>query len=123
MRAPWGVCGNPPGTRLALDVDPDLLVALPCGHLGRAVPVGQLDRACRLDWELGILDDLCGRVALKGEQPPPLDPPSSCAFHGRCPFATERSAFERPVLSELRSRLVACPRFEPAANRPKLSAY
>jgi dipeptide transport system ATP-binding protein len=48
------------------------------------------------------------RVPLKGELPSPLDPPSGCAFHKRCPFATEVCAAERPLLREVHARLVAC---------------
>lgn len=48
------------------------------------------------------------RVVLKGELPSPLDPPSGCAFHRRCPFATERCASDAPVLREVDERLVAC---------------
>ena len=48
------------------------------------------------------------RVVLKGELPSPLDPPSGCAFHRRCPFATERCASEAPALREVDERLVAC---------------
>ncbi len=48
------------------------------------------------------------RVVLKGELPSPLDPPSGCAFHRRCPFATERCARDAPVLREVDERLVAC---------------
>jgi dipeptide transport system ATP-binding protein len=48
------------------------------------------------------------RVALKGELPSPLDPPPGCAFHRRCPHATELCAAERPGLRELDGRAVAC---------------
>ena len=48
------------------------------------------------------------RVVLSGELPSPLDPPPGCAFHRRCPFATDRCAVERPELRELDRRQVAC---------------
>jgi len=48
------------------------------------------------------------RVVLGGELPSPLDPPPGCAFHRRCPFATDRCAVERPELRELEGRQVAC---------------
>ena len=38
---------------------------------------------------------------ISGEIPSPLDPPSGCHFHPRCPFATERCRAERPVLKEI----------------------
>ena len=48
------------------------------------------------------------RVTLKGELPSPLAPPSGCAFHTRCPYATERCKMERPELRPLDGQLVAC---------------
>ena len=48
------------------------------------------------------------RIAVTGELPSPLNPPTGCAFHTRCPYADERSARERPQLRELAGRLVAC---------------
>ncbi|WP_340120051.1 oligopeptide/dipeptide ABC transporter ATP-binding protein [Pelagibius sp. 7325] len=38
---------------------------------------------------------------VKGEIPSPLDPPSGCHFHPRCPHATERCRIERPALKEI----------------------
>ena len=38
------------------------------------------------------------RTAVAGEVPNPLDPPSGCAFHPRCPYANERCRVETPVL-------------------------
>ena len=36
--------------------------------------------------------------AIKGEIPSPLDPPTGCHFHPRCPHATARCVEERPAL-------------------------
>ena len=35
---------------------------------------------------------------ITGEIPSPLDPPSGCHFHPRCPHASERCRIERPLL-------------------------
>ena len=49
------------------------------------------------------------RIMLKGEIPSPLNPPSGCVFHTRCPFATERCQKEIPALREIRPQhKVAC---------------
>ena len=48
------------------------------------------------------------RIRLSGELPSPLDPPSGCAFHKRCPHATEICAQDRPELRQVEGRQVAC---------------
>ena len=46
---------------------------------------------------------------VEGEIPSPLDPPSGCHFHPRCPHATDRCATERPELREIApTRWSAC---------------
>jgi len=45
----------------------------------------------------------------RGEVPSPINPPSGCVFHPRCPMAVEGCRQARPVLRELRPRhWVAC---------------
>lgn len=40
------------------------------------------------------------RVILPGEIPSPMNPPSGCSFHPRCPFAEKRCSEEEPELKE-----------------------
>jgi dipeptide transport system ATP-binding protein len=55
------------------------------------------------------------RITLKGELPSPLNPPSGCTFHKRCPYAIERCRVEVPALRELGDTRVACHRAEELA--------
>lgn len=48
------------------------------------------------------------RIVLKGELPSPLDPPSGCPFHPRCPLAFERCPREMPLMLPAGRSLVAC---------------
>jgi peptide/nickel transport system ATP-binding protein len=64
------------------------------------------------------------RLLLQGDPPNPVDVPTGCAFHTRCPFATAQCRSEAPVLKPLdisnddgrmNGRMVACHRVhEPA---------
>lgn len=67
-----------PYTRMLLDAIPDI------GMTGRA------------------------RTPVQGEVPNPLNPPSGCAFHPRCPLADGRCRTERPALTRVGDIQVAC---------------
>ncbi|UCL88153.1 MULTISPECIES: peptide ABC transporter ATP-binding protein [Pseudomonas] len=56
------------------------------------------------------------KIKIQGELPNPLNPPSGCAFHKRCPYATERCRTEVPELRLLDERQVACHHAEQFLN-------
>ena len=48
------------------------------------------------------------RTPVQGEVPNPLNPPSGCSFHPRCPHANERCKTERPALLSIKGVQIAC---------------
>ncbi|HSU06229.1 MAG TPA: dipeptide ABC transporter ATP-binding protein [Acetobacteraceae bacterium] len=48
------------------------------------------------------------REAVRGEPPSPLNPPTGCAYHTRCPHATAVCREQRPLLRVLDGVQVAC---------------
>jgi peptide/nickel transport system ATP-binding protein len=87
-------------------------------YLGRIVelaPTRALFRTPRHPYTRMLLDavpdlDRAGktRAAVAGEVPNPLDPPTGCAFHPRCPHANARCRGVRPRLVADAAGTVAC---------------
>ena len=77
-------------------------------YLGRLVelaPKVELFKAPRHPYTKMLLDAIPDmkmtgkpRIPIKGEVPNPLNPPSGCAFHPRCPYACQRCRDEKPIL-------------------------
>jgi peptide/nickel transport system ATP-binding protein len=77
-------------------------------YLGRLVeiaPARELFAAPRHPYTRMLLDavpDLAmsgrARTPVLGDVPSPIDPPSGCAFHPRCPLATDRCRTDAPAL-------------------------
>ena len=89
-------------------------------YLGRIVEMGRARAVCRepkhpytqaLISAIPVLDPAQKRkrIVLSGEVPSPINPPSGCPFHPRCPIAEARCKTERPLLRDLGSgHLAAC---------------
>lgn len=48
------------------------------------------------------------RIILTGDVPSPINPPSGCRFHPRCPVAQDKCRVDRPPLTQINGRSVAC---------------
>ena len=87
-------------------------------YLGRIVEIASRDelftkpRHPYTKMLLGAIPDMSGsgkrRVQVAGEVPNPLNPPSGCTFHPRCPLANERCRQETPGLLEFQGIQIAC---------------
>jgi len=87
-------------------------------YLGRLVeqaPTETLFRRPKHPYTRMLLDtipdlEMTGRqrAPVAGEVPSPINPPSGCTFHPRCPFANERCRIERPQSLPIEGGLVAC---------------
>jgi oligopeptide/dipeptide ABC transporter ATP-binding protein len=92
-------------------------------YLGRIVelgPTGEVYAAPKHPYTRALIEavpKLSGGGAafrpIAGEIPSPLDPPTACAFHPRCPLAIARCRIERPAFREVEpGRRAACHRAE-----------
>lgn len=87
-------------------------------YLGRLVELGdkaQLFSSPRHPYTRMLLDAIPdihmtgrARTPVQGEVPNPLNPPSGCSFHPRCPHANERCKSERPALQAFQGIQIAC---------------
>lgn len=85
------------------------------GRLCEVATAGRLFKAPKHPYTRLLLDtipdmDMTGieRAPVQGEVPNPIDPPSGCTFHPRCPLANKRCRTELPELRTDGDSLIAC---------------
>ena len=63
-------------------------------------------------------------IVLTGEVPSPLNPPSGCSFHPRCPFVLDHCSIQVPELQEVEpGHMVSCHLYTAGrTSRPKVTA-
>ena len=93
----------------------DTIGVLYLGRLVEEAPPAALFSAPAHPYTAMLIDaaprlDAFGRevVPPEGEIPDPIDPPPGCAYHPRCPLATEVCRAERPPLAPFGAGRVAC---------------
>jgi oligopeptide transport system ATP-binding protein len=59
-------------------------------------------------------DERREEIILPGEVPSPLNPPSGCRFHPRCPHVMPICGQQEPPLTAMESRFVACHLYDPS---------
>ena len=86
----------------------DRVVIMYLGRVVEIAPTGALFRAPNHPYTRALLANVPRLDVRKqrfapvaGEIPSPLDPPSGCHFHPRCPFAMARCKAEAPALVEI----------------------
>jgi oligopeptide/dipeptide ABC transporter ATP-binding protein len=63
-------------------------------------------------------DERREEIILPGEVPSPINPPSGCRFHPRCPQAMPRCSSDAPQLRDIGGRIVSCHLYdEPRTDR------
>ncbi|MCF3934172.1 ATP-binding cassette domain-containing protein [Acuticoccus sp. M5D2P5] len=97
------------------------------GRLAEVAPSEALFSTPRHPYTKMLLDALPdvemsgrARTPVTGEIPNPIDPPTGCAFHPRCPLADTRCRAERPELApapDTPANLVACHAVEEGRDR------
>ena len=86
----------------------DRVAVMYLGRLVEEAPSAEIFRNAQHPYTRALLEEIPELVpkrrsygVIKGEIPSPLNPPTGCHFHPRCPFATERCRVEVPRLRDV----------------------
>ena len=99
----------------------DRVVVMYLGKIVEIAPAGELHSVSQHPYTRALLSAVPipdptrrgARTVLQGDVPSPINPPSGCSFHPRCPFALNRCGEEEPRLEFDGKHGVACHVFGP----------
>jgi peptide/nickel transport system ATP-binding protein/oligopeptide transport system ATP-binding protein len=97
----------------------DRVAVMYLGRIVETAPADQLFREPRHPYTRALLSAIPvprprarrERQILQGDVPSPINPPSGCHLHQRCPYAVERCRLERPELIDAAGHATACHRW------------
>ena len=86
----------------------DRVIVMYLGHIVEEAPKDELIHHPKHPYTKSLLASVPNmnprerkrHVAFEGEIPSPMDPPSGCVFHTRCPYATDKCRTEVPEYKE-----------------------
>ena len=93
--------------KIVEEAPPTELFSNPLHPYTKALISASLPAHPRREWQ---------EIVLTGEVPSPLDPPSGCTFHPRCPVAFEPCPTEVPEIADIDGHKVTCHLFPPQAS-------